>query len=53
MMHERGLAAEHSTVFRWVQRYAPEIDERIRPHLKLSGASFRVGETYIKVGEDL
>jgi transposase-like protein len=50
MMRERGLDVDHSTVFRWVQRYAPEINKRIRPHLKMSGASFRVDETYIKVG---
>ncbi len=26
MMRERGLSVDHSTVFRWVQRYAPEIN---------------------------
>jgi transposase-like protein len=31
MMRERGLDVDHSTVFRWVQRYAPEINKRIRP----------------------
>jgi transposase-like protein len=36
-MNERGLEVNHSTVFRWVQRYAPEINKRIRPHLKMSG----------------
>jgi transposase, IS6 family len=51
MMRERGLDVDHSTVFRWVQRYAPEINKRIRQHLKISGASFRVDETYIKVGK--
>jgi IS6 family transposase len=51
MMRERGLEVDHSTVFRWVQRYAPEINKRIRPHLKMSGTSFRVDETYIKVGK--
>ncbi len=50
-MRERGLDVDHSTVFRWVQRYAPEINKRIRPHLKLAGASYRVDETYIKVGK--
>ena len=49
MMRERGLEVDHSTVFRWVQRYAPEINKRIRPHLKMSGTSYRVDETYIKV----
>jgi transposase-like protein len=33
------------------RRYAPEIDERIRPHLKLAGASYRADETYIKAGK--
>jgi transposase, IS6 family len=51
MMRERGLDVDHSTVFRWVQRYAPEINKRVREHLKMSSASFRVDETYIKVGK--
>ena len=50
MMRERGLEVDHSTVFRWVQRYAPEINKRMRQHLKMSGTSYRVDETYIKVG---
>ena len=50
-MRERGLNVDHSTVFRWVQRYAPEINKRIRQHLKMSGTSYRVDETYIKVGK--
>jgi transposase, IS6 family len=51
MMRERGLDVDHSTVFRWVQRYAPEINKRIRQHLRMSGTSYRVDETYIKVGK--
>ena len=51
MMRERGLDVDHSTVFRRVQRYAPEINKRIRQHLKMSGTSYRVDETYIKVGK--
>jgi transposase-like protein len=51
MMRERGFDVDHSTVFRWVQRYAPEINKRVRPHLKMSGTSYRVDETYIKVGK--
>src|SRR4051812_24189144 len=51
MMNERGLSVDHTTVWRWVQRYAPEINKRIRQHLKMSGTSYRVDETYIKVGK--
>jgi transposase-like protein len=50
-MRERGLDVDHSTIFRWVQRYAPEINKRIRRQLKMSGTSYRVDETYIKVGK--
>ena len=28
MMLERGLTVDHSTVYRWVQAYAPELDKR-------------------------
>jgi transposase-like protein len=51
MMSERGLSVDHTTIFRWAQRYAPEINKRIRPHLKLAGASYRIDETYIKVSK--
>jgi len=50
-MRERGLEVDHSTVYRWVQCYTPEINKRIRQHLKMSGTSYRVDETYIKVGK--
>jgi IS6 family transposase len=49
-MRERGLAVDHTTLFRWVQRYAPEINRRMRPHLKMSGTSYRLDETSVKVG---
>lgn len=50
MMVERGLSVAHTTIFRWVQHFAPELDHRLHPHLKTSNASWRVDETYIKVG---
>jgi len=49
MMLERGLTVDHSTVYRWVQAYAPELDRRCRIHLKSTNDSWRVDETYIKV----
>src|SRR5438128_12545838 len=49
MMAERGLAVDHTSIFRWVQRYAPELEKRSRPHLKACNDSWRVDETYIKV----
>jgi transposase, IS6 family len=52
MMQERGLTVDHLTIFRWVQRYAPEINKRIRPHSKMSGTPYRLDETYVKVGAE-
>src|SRR5438094_727973 len=49
MMTERGLSVDHTTIYRWVQRYAPEIEKRCRPHLKTTTDSWRVDETYVKV----
>ncbi|MBD1845709.1 IS6 family transposase [Cyanobacteria bacterium FACHB-63] len=49
MMQERGVAVDHSTLNRWVLKYAPEIDKRIRPFLKPTNDSWRVDETYIKI----
>jgi transposase-like protein len=41
MMRERGLPVDHVTIFRWVQRYGPEINKRMRPHLKMMRADHR------------
>jgi transposase, IS6 family len=50
MMSERGVAVDPSTIFRWVQRYAPEIEKRIRPYQGPRSGSWRVDETYVRVG---
>jgi IS6 family transposase len=49
LMLERGLRVDHTTIYRWVQRYAPELEKRCRPHLKMTTDSWRVDETYVKV----
>ena len=50
MMRERGLCVDHTTIYRWVQRYAPEIDKRCRPFLRRTTDSYRIDETYVRVG---
>jgi transposase-like protein len=49
MLADRGMAVDHTTIFRWVQAYAEEFEKRLRPHLRPSNGSWRVDETYIKV----
>jgi transposase-like protein len=48
-MEERGLPMAHTTIMRWVHQYGPELDERVRLHLKPTNDSWRVDETYNKV----
>jgi len=49
-MMERGLHVDHTTIFRWVQQYAPEMEKRCRPHLRATNDS-RAGSmrTSIKI----
>ena len=48
LLIERSLGADHTTVWRWVQRYAPELEQRMRRHLKPTN-KWRVDETYIRI----
>jgi transposase-like protein len=49
MMAERGLSMAHTTIMRWVQRYAPEFEKRWRRFARAVGRSWRVDETYVKI----
>lgn len=49
MMRERGLSIDHTTIYRWVVAYSPEINQRSRKYLRPSNDSWRVDETYIQV----
>jgi transposase-like protein len=50
MMGERGVPVDHSTIYRWVQRYAPEMEKRLRWQWRRPrSTSWRVDETYVKV----
>ena len=49
-MAERNLEVDHVTIWRWVQRYAPELTKRCRRELRRTNRSSRVDETYVRVG---
>jgi len=49
MMAERGLPIAHTTILRWVQRYAPEFDKRWSRFATSAGTSWRVDETYVRI----
>ena len=48
-MQSAGLLVDHVTVWRWVQRHAPELERQLRRRLKPTNDSWRVDETHIRV----
>ena len=48
LLTERGIPADHTTIWRWVQCYAPELNKRCRQQLKPTNGSWRVDETYVR-----
>lgn len=45
----RGASIDHATIQRWIIRFVPLIDDRVRKYKKPTGSSWRMDETYIKV----
>ena len=50
LLAERGIEVDHVTVYRWVQRFAPEFAEAARARRHIVGNRWHVDETYLKVG---
>lgn len=50
MLADRGVAVDHVTLFRWIQRFAPELERRLRWHLRPCRGPWHVDETYVRVG---
>ena len=49
MMGERGVAVDHSTLNRWVIKYAPEFAKQFHRRQCPVGRSCRMDETYVKI----
>jgi IS6 family transposase len=46
---ERGIAVDHGSVYRWVQRFTPLLIDAARPCRHVPGDRWFVDETYVKV----
>src|SRR5690349_12997895 len=44
LMAERGLSIDHTTVWRWTQTYAPEVQRRLRGQVKPKGSTWHMDE---------
>ena len=49
MTAERGISLAHTTIMRWIQHYAPELEKRWNRFARPAGRSWRVDETYVKI----
>ena len=49
LLAERGITVDHVTVFRWVQRFTPELIDAARPCRHAAGGRWFVDETYVRV----
>ena len=54
MLAERGVNVDHTTIYRWVQRYAPEIEKCLRWYWRhpTDLSSWHIDETYVKGMDD-
>jgi transposase, IS6 family len=50
LLAERGIAVDRSTLYRWVQKFGPELTKRAEKHLRRASVDRHVDETYIRVG---
>ena len=50
LMAERGLAVDHTTVWRWTQAYGPELYRRLHGQLKRKSSTWHIDETYVRIG---
>src|SRR3954470_22224338 len=49
MLADRGVTVDHTTMYRWGQRFALELEQRMRRHLRPCRGPWYVDETYIRV----
>ena len=49
LLAERGIAADHVTIYRWVQRFTPELIDAARPSRHVGGDRWFGDESYLKI----
>jgi transposase-like protein len=49
LLAERGIEVDHTTIYRWVQRFTPLLAEAARPCRHAVGDRWQVDETYVKI----
>ena len=50
LLQIRGVEVDHSTIQRWVFKFSPEVEKNMNKRKRQVGSSWRMDETYMKVG---
>jgi transposase-like protein len=53
LLAERSIEVDHVTLYRWVQRFTPELIDAARPFRRAVGDRWFTGEAYVKVSTRL
>ena len=49
LMAERGLAVDHTSIWRWVQTYGPEVNRRLHGSVKPKSSTWHMDETFVRI----
>src|SRR5689334_5479743 len=49
LMAERGLTVDHTTIWRWVQTYGPELYRRLQGQVKRKSSTWHMDETFVRI----
>lgn len=49
LMAERGLAVDHTTIWRWAQAYGPEVNRRLHGEVKRKSSTWHMDETFVRI----
>ena len=49
LMAERGLSVHHTSIWRWVQAYGPEVHRRLSGEVKQKSSTWHMDETFVRI----
>ena len=49
LMAERGLAVDHTSIWRWVQTYGPEVNRRLHGAVQPKSSTWHMDETFVRI----
>ena len=48
-MADQGLAVHHTSIWRWVQAYGPEVHRRLHGEVKRKSSTWHMDETFVRI----